>query len=472
MRDEIFVMITPFFNISQDEEFIHIEIEISHIRFNAKTIEMVVNGPLFIFSLPPYYLRLKFPYNCIEDERSHSEFDSKDGVVRIKVAKEIKGQDFPDLDITARLLARTNESQINSKPLIEELDGDSKILEEGERFNWEISQTEPTETILHKNYGFDNQYSGIVQTSIANGNDINELGDPENTDNDNRILERMIKENIKFDPEYYASEYIMESTPEYQSLLSWKNPLVSQFLKWYKNKGDDSVMPVEFTKFEQEKMMDLTKKSYLVSKQYENELAALLISLMFSYHFDLRENEGEHTSESGWTVGKLTAQFCFLDNKLSVDDDDNILKTAIITSIRRSLCYPLHRNFKLSIKVWNDVYYNLRGGRRLVIKSLIAIKELFRFHDIYYVYDKIWLQDLLSWFISNVTESNLRVLAHDLKRELDVIKREDIMFEKVNQDNIVDSDDEAEPQEVNEEEEMVLLNIREIEIMADSVAQN
>ena len=49
-----------------------------------------------------------------------------------KIPKETKGQFFPDLDLTAKLLARTNEPKVgdigqanSSKPLIEELDVDN-----------------------------------------------------------------------------------------------------------------------------------------------------------------------------------------------------------------------------------------------------------------------------------------------------------------------------------------------------------
>lgn len=50
-------MLTPRFELNQDEEFVYIKIHISNIRFSAAAIEMVVNENVFVFSLPPYYLR-------------------------------------------------------------------------------------------------------------------------------------------------------------------------------------------------------------------------------------------------------------------------------------------------------------------------------------------------------------------------------------------------------------------------------
>ena len=501
-------MITPFFTITQDDEFIFIDVKISHIRFSAPNIEMTINNEVFVFSLPPYYLRLRLPYPCIEDDRSHAEYDSKLECVKIRIPKETKGQFFPDLDLTAKLLARTNDPKLGdigqqekpTKPLIEEVGQPvsqaEKDLEEGEQFNWEVEQQVPTNPTLEKlgadgddstnvtiqpiKYGFNNQYDQIVGVSMANGNDINELGNPESTPDTDRIIERLIKENIKFDPEIYAADYIMEKYPamdddkDFKRLIEWKNPMILKFLKWYKHQQSipeldrTLIMPVEFTKEEQEKMIQLPRKSYLTEDSYKPEILVLLICLLFAYHFDLRENEGEHNIESAWTIGKIIPQFAFLDTRLVVDrSQNNLLRTAIITSIRRALSYPFHRSFKLIGKVWDDVYYNLRGGKRLVLKAILDLKELFRFHDIYYVYDKIWLEDLCSYLISdNIPEGTIRNLAHDLKKEVSSITKLDITFEKMNPDAMKDDDQE---QGEDAKDEMIALNLEEIEIMAEDL---
>lgn len=62
--------------------------------------------------------------------------------------------------------------------------------------------------ILKTKYGFDNLYDTVISVSTSNGNDINELDDPEHTDANDRVIERLRKENLKFDPEYYVSEYM------------------------------------------------------------------------------------------------------------------------------------------------------------------------------------------------------------------------------------------------------------------------
>ena len=497
-------MLTPFFTINQDDEFIYIDVKISHVRFSAPNIEMTVDYDLFRFSLPPYYLRLRLPYPCVDDERSHAEYDSKSECVKIRIPKENKGQFFPDLDLTSKLLARTNENKVDEqkqkKPLIEELDVNNEVcndqaekdLQEGEDFDWEVKQEVPVNPTLdagstkdlkisaNVKYGFDNQYDGIVGVSVSNGNDINGLGDPETTPETDRIIERLIKENIQFDPEIYAADYIMEKHPtadddkNFKELIEWTNPTVQKFLKWYKSQqelNEDErtvIMPIDFSKEEQEKMMQLPRKSYLLDEQYKIEVLVTIVCLLFAYYFDLRENEGEHNVESAWTIGKITPQFSFLDSKLTINGSDNLLRSAVITCIRRALTYPLHRSFALCKKVWGDVYYVLRGGKRLVLLSLLDLKELFRFHDIYYVYDKIWLEDLCVYLISDsVTEGQLRKLAHDVKKTTDTVGKSDITFEKAGEENADMCDDGVEGQD-----EMVALSLDDIDKMAEAVYDN
>lgn len=477
-------MITPYFTVDQDEEFVHVSVKVSHIRFSAQSIEMVVDGDVFVFSLPPYYLRLRLPFSVIDDERAKAEFDLKNSCVNVRLPKEVKGQFFPDLDLTAKLLARKDEPAVptQTKPLIEELDVHKSILEigpesnslenisnEGQSHEWEIRQEiEPEVPTGGPTYGFNNGFSQIVGVSLSNGNDINELSDPESSVAADRIIERLIKENIKFDPEYYAADYIMEKHPSedddkiYSGIMNWKSPTTRQFLSWYKkqqqlpSEAREAVIMIEFSKEDNERMIQLPKRSYLIEDSYKPQLWMLLITLLFAHQFDLRENEGEHNIESAWTIGKLVSQFSCLDSQIFIPNEasSNLLQATIITATRRSFCYPFHRHYGLTRKAWDDVYYILRSGRRVVLKCLLELRELFRFHDIYYVYDKIWIEDLCLWILSSdVSENSLRHLAHDFKRTLDNLQKSDVTFEKVDDTQTGDA--------------MIVLDIEELEQMAD-----
>lgn len=509
-------MITPKFEITQNDTHLFVKVHIASIRFSSSNVEVNVTGNVLIFHLAPYYLRLRFDKPLQEEseieenatdntitEKSLAKFLPGEEAILLTVPKLNKGEVFDDLDLHSKLLARigdTTSSQPNETkgPLIQEIDTplsvgkpeDSleNIEKMGRQFDWEIEQSVPendANDILGFKYGFNNSYNDYIGVSLSNGNDINELNDPEHTTANKRVKERLEKENFKFDPEYYISEYM---TSKYgneedmaingiKELIDYIPPLVKQYLKWYKKAADNNEpMPLEFTEKEQNQMQNnLPKKEYFIDEKCLKSNYITILSLLFSYNFEQVENEGTHNSETSWTIGKLTPQISFLDQQLLPDpevpensmievtasnDGNNgtpsVIKAAIECGIKRSLSYPLHRNFKLSNKAWTNTYYLLRGGKRLVIKALLDIHECFRFHDIYYVYNKALLDDLCSWFISYGDEVILRSLAIQMKEELDSVSEKSISF-----DCIVDVDLEtAEPITEN-------LTLREMEILSE-----
>jgi protein SHQ1 len=475
-------MLTPRFICHQDDEFVYIDIQVSHIRFDAPGVQIVVENELFVFSLSPYYLRLRFPAPLIDDEeRSSAEYQSKDERINVKIPKLNKGQFFEGLDLSAKLLARSGEEGVMDsrtllkeigllanddmiketdkmleeekpkRPLIEEIGKTDleKTAEEAETFNWEINQTIQEDTSLKIKYGFDNQYDSIVGVSLSNGNDINELDDPEHTSPNDRIKERLLKENFKFDPEYYAADYMTSKyagEDEYspvKDLLKWVNPLCSQ--------------DIEFTKEENDKMIDLPNRSYVITNP--KPLYYAILSLMFAFTYEQRQTEGEFTSESAWSMGKLTPQIALLDQQIVfADSKTNIIKALIITSIRRSLSYPLHRNYDLSLKAWEDVIKILQRGEKAVIKALLMIREPFRFHDIYYVYNKILLEDLINWLIKDSKNNDfiLKSLGTELGKQLQTLQKSEIIFEQLDDEGDVDTE----------------LTIQEIEDIAEDMYKN
>lgn len=513
-------MITPKFEITQDDSYLYVKIHISSIRFNASNVELNVTGNVLIFHLSPYYLRLRFDNQLQEEseieennnddaitEKSMATFVPGEEAIIVKVPKLNKGQVFEDLDLHSKLLARIGDTgkletdpSLNKGPLIQEINNTSPeeapnkeylkdIEKTGTLFDWEIEQKvepERADDMLGFKYGFNEAYKDIITVSLSNGNDINELRDPEHTTANDRVKERLEKENFKFDSEYYISEYM---TAKYgneedlqingiKELLEYTPSLAKQYLKWYKrNQDTDEPMHVEFNDKEQNQMQNnLPKKEYFIDQEHIKANYITILSLLFSYNFEQIENEGTHNTETSWTIGKLTPQVSFLDQQIVLDDpSDNgpllkmvessneneqrpsIIKSAIICGIKRSLSYPLHRNFTLSTKAWTNTYYLLRSGKRMIIKALLDIHECFRFHDIYYVYNKVLLDDLCSWFISYGEETVIRSLAIEMKKELDLITKESIDFDCISDVNL----ETAEPITEN-------LTLQEMEILTES----
>lgn len=211
-------MITPKFTIRQDDNRVYIDIKTAHIRSSGRELEFQVEGDLFVFSLSPYYLRLRFPGRLLNDEdekviddesfKSTTSYDAVNCVINISICKETPGEDFPDLDLISKLLARTKNpehageaGEQKPKSLIQEIDlpvadgttsGDvdahfSKLQSEAEEFDWEITQEDPgrldeddVNMSAGAKYGFNRQHTGVIGVSLVNGgNDANEVAEPD-----------------------------------------------------------------------------------------------------------------------------------------------------------------------------------------------------------------------------------------------------------------------------------------------------
>ncbi|KAG0290945.1 Hsp90 cochaperone shq1 [Dissophora globulifera] len=168
--------------------------------------------------------------------------------------------------------------------------------------------------------------------------------------------------------------------------------------------NDASVGVTPFTAREQELMRDLPRREYILENAKSTYLG--LIDILFAYSFDLRASEGETTVETAWTICKLSPSIAALDQFTS-------LRETILASFRRSLAYPLNRNWTFATKVLQDVYVILRLGRRAILRALLAIKEVLDHDDVYYIYSKMFIEDYCVW-IQSASEKVIRTLAHEL----------------------------------------------------------
>lgn len=137
---------------------------------------------MFVLSTSPYYLRspgypttadvrLTLPGDIIEDDDSTAKYDISSGNLSIALTKVNKGEHFPDLDLTNRLLARTGEvvdttaSSQGGPPRIQVMQTtdplDDEDLEALLKYDFEVPQIPIEEQVLTGGkYGFNAQYSG------------------------------------------------------------------------------------------------------------------------------------------------------------------------------------------------------------------------------------------------------------------------------------------------------------------------
>lgn len=317
-------MITPKFSIRQDANRLYITIHLPHIRASTD-IEFQVDGNVFIFSLSPYYLRLRFSHALLNDEderviddeslKSTLNYNASDCTVEISIAKETPGQEFEDLDLLTKLLARaknpdhrapgggSNSGGDFQRPLIQEMDGDSKNLSkqeidahfsrlqsEAEEFDWELPQTLPTEedavNVTGKaQYGFNRQYSGEIGVTMATGsNDVNEYPEPEQSVPGQRSEFRTQLEALAFDPDYYLADTF--DNPDIAELIRWKSPTNELFARATANGSNNSDDLIKFTEEEQQAMTRLPKKQYFIDNPKRIYLG--LLAILFATLYDAR----------------------------------------------------------------------------------------------------------------------------------------------------------------------------------------
>lgn len=379
----------------------------------AADVDIHVDDTLLTVHINPYFLRLNFPHPVSEDEESSARYDAGSGFLYVTLNKQVKGQEFKDLDLLSKLLApRPTPAQTPGIEVLSAEETDAQKVDDGvdalsaqaERLtleqdeflraaenDWQYPQTvpEPLETLdikAEKPYGFLDMHSGYMKHVSLTENEVNELGpDAETMSPKMRREKRIAHEDSKWDEEHYMADYADDGY--IQELLHWRPPYTSE-------------APVDFTEDEKLEMLGLPRREYLATQQQTDGLYVTLITILFSYAYEARTTQMDSTPESAWTICSLTPAFSALDPPpyapgppLSPDN----LVSALIPSYRRSLCLPLFRSFRLADTCRADVATLLTRGKRAVLRCLLAMKRILDHHEVYYVYSKLWLNDFCVW---------------------------------------------------------------------------
>ncbi|KAJ3273002.1 Hsp90 cochaperone shq1 [Terramyces sp. JEL0728] len=214
-------MLTPVFAISQDEEYIIIEMKCPYIK--AQSVEIDVNDKEFRFYGKPYFLRLHFSRSLVENGREKSSYNTDTGVLLLHIPKAEEGQHFEDLDLLTKLMD-IKEKPAEKKILIEEISEPNPAIgvmavDEQEEFDWNHPQEIPT-IQTSTNYGFNNLYSGLGPNINELARDIIDIKDLDTSSFESRRDERLTMEELKFDDEYYMHDCVMNE--EIPTLLEFK----------------------------------------------------------------------------------------------------------------------------------------------------------------------------------------------------------------------------------------------------------
>ncbi|KAH8117495.1 SHQ1-domain-containing protein [Phellopilus nigrolimitatus] len=455
-------MITPRFTCSQTAAAVVVRIYVPAVRGfhiltwaparQASDVELHVDGSLFSVHISPYFLRLDFPGEIVEDDASCAAYDPASGNLTVTLTKAIPGEDFKDLDVLAKLLAPPKRDEPAPQPAIEVLDSEDaeevpqtaeidlaeatkqlsldqrEVLQAAEN-DWQIPQQTPQSPLPYsvqisteRRYGFLNAYTGYFSHVALTENEVNELGDEaEKLTEEERRLRRLKHEEEKWDEEYYMADFVDD---EYiQEIIAYRPPPEAPC-------SPDLSNPLVFTEEENAEMLRLPRKeckySFLESEDLatplqKHGLYLTLMSILFSYAYDARTTQNDPTPESAWTICSLTPAFTALDpppyapptgTPLTFTSAD--IQSALTPSIRRALAFPLYRSFALAERCLRDVCTVLGHGRRAVLRALFATKRVLDHHEVYYIYSKIWVDDFCRWVASDASEEMLRGLGQAL----------------------------------------------------------
>ena len=363
-------MITPFFKLDQDDNFLTITIRVKYIRISE--IDFFIENNNFRFSLKPYYLNLYFSNNIIDSERNSSKYDVEKGILTILLEKETPGMNFDNLDLLSNLMVETKKNTINKSSninKIEELKNNENSINENIQYN-EINEKKinfeiPKKNFLNKNfsdqelndlyfellstnqnkkilnslkiligkeiytYGFNNQYFDVFNNRQEELIEISDLN-PEKVTCFHRYFEKMRIENNDFIPERYIGDLN----------LQMENPEIFELdlQKFFEKQIQNNLLNSLFTEKEHTTLVNLNKiklnllneeieeenfedlnlnsleLNILFTKELNFEFYLQTIDILFAFLFDYRVNDFEANSESGWNISKLSSTLsCFVD---------------------------------------------------------------------------------------------------------------------------------------------------------------
>ncbi|XP_030277432.1 protein SHQ1 homolog [Sparus aurata] len=401
-------MITPAFDLSQDPEYLILNIRVPYTR--TSEFDLYIDGTDFKFYAKPYFLRLSLPGRIVEDGREKAKFDIDKGLFTIRVPKETTGEHFEGLQMLTSLLAPKGSR--SAKPLVEDLStGCSESMgddeeEDEEEFDWQVEQEvykECSEEELRalQTYGFGNQRSGVFARLQEELSDVTDVKNPEGTTAAERRKARLDAEASAFSPDHYLADFFEDD--EIMGLLKFK-PWWSKLSPSTEQEGEAAVA---FTDVEKEQLRKFTNRSYLLDKTSRHQAWLSLADILLAYSYEVRSTEGEHNVESSWTIRKLSGTLCWLETFSSLQD-------VLVSFGRRVLCYPLYRHFAMVSAAVRDTTKILQSGKACVLKCLLDIHKVFRENDPAYILNDLYITDYCIW-IQRVKSKKMTALAVTLQ---------------------------------------------------------
>lgn len=394
-------MLTPNFELDQTDDYLIIKIK---ARFaNVNETEIDVNGSQVTFYSSPYYLRLHLPGEVTETDSSTGSYDWDSFIFTFSLNKLNPGEHFPDLNLINKFLTPKKTTNLVN-PTIEILNNSSTDNFDGDNdIDCDFLQKPiPEEVLISMKYGFANQ----IQNAFNNFNDeffeIIEVKNPDDLSFEKRKSMQMAKELSDFCDDHYLADLMMEPE-ELRDIIDFK-PF------WLEAKYilNDS---------QKEVLKSFGNKEYLLSKEDKKSALLSLVDIIYAYCYSIRTNLGEENAESPWLINKLSSTLSWFRSFNTFDE-------VIVSCIRRSLCYPLYRQWELSILLLSDVRKIFENGCICLLTCLLDIYQIFNSSEPRYVFNQLYIKDYCIWIqqLQSTNFDNIIKLFNDNKPEKELLQ--------------------------------------------------
>ncbi|KAL9888428.1 protein SHQ1 homolog [Glossina fuscipes fuscipes] len=255
-------------------------------------------------------------------------------------------------------------------------------------------------------YGFASKFHGKIRNFECDLKNISRIMEPSKASPLQRSIDRNIHEMRDFSREQYKLNFVELQVPD-----GHDNPALFNI-----NFKDTTL-----TADEESLLHNLTCKPEMMKmpKDFDKvEVDCGLISILLAICYDIRSTTNEANCESGWTRSILTPTLYYFEPFYRLRD-------VVISFYRRSLIYPLYRNYEFSRHCVEDCIQALQMHSEWLVKQLLITHELFNGSE-RAVFNYYYLDDYIR-YITNVTvcpATHLQTLAYNLKNVLlDIFKK-------------------------------------------------
>ena len=361
------------------------------------------------------------------------------------------GENFEGLEFISSLLTKKSITKPTS-PLIEVVGGenagdehdnddDGDDDDDGDQWLWDqttvserLDDDDEDLDLRQPKYGFNGKASGLFTTKLSEERkEITDLPDPDHTSYARRWRWKIEHESDKFDADHYLADWADEDG-EINRLVTMEHETGGDPPSSWSSRWQRETLTV-FTDDEIFALKNLPRREILLTSSRERRVALLsVLDVLLAAAYDARTTEGESTVESGWTVNKLSATCCCFVEFESVFD-------VVVSFVRRSLIFPLIRNWDLAMKCVDDVIETLltfstsegsgrSGAKVAVVKQLLDVYKIFVVGDPRYILNDMYIVDMILWTqSSDFSQSKIAKLTSALQSTRERLRKKDVGLE-------------------------------------------